>query len=483
MTLCQIDGCRSAAIVGGVKHVGGICGDLGVAGAQIINCRNDGVVRGTANVGGICGVNSGVLRGCRNGGAVMGSANSSRIGGLCGISYSEIADGYNTAAVSGRSNTGGLCGVISGMVSKYATLNGVYNPGAITGMSNCAAICGVTNAYCQLSDCYYLDTCSSVGIGYNQGAYITTGKSSAQFASGEVAYLLGAAFGQTLGAMPEPAPGFRTTVPDNTVYRLTYFNGAAIFATQYYNCGDAVTDPVTAGEIPPPTDESGYFAGWTDLPPTMPAYDIEVTALFAQLPGAPGGLTAIPGDGQVELTWSAPADNGGSAVLGYNIYREGEKVNAGLITALFYTDSGLTNGVTYSYEVAAVNAAGEGERAKLETTPAYSYQQRSLTDSDSSISVSGIIRRDSVLKAGDLKLHDKGECAACDEIRKHQNDDDYVFILAKEINLSHGFTGTLTITIEVGSRYNGQEVTILHCAGGELKTYSATASGAKSPSR
>ena len=204
-----------------------------------------------------------------------------------------------------------------------------------------------------------------------------------------------------------------------------------------------------------------------------------ISAVPRTVPGAPGNLTATPGDGQVELTWSEPADNGGSAILGYNVYRDGTKLNEDPLAALTYLDTGLTNGTSYEYTVAAVNVAGEGERAALATTPAYSYQQRTLTDSGSGISISGTIRRDSVLEVGDLMLHDEGECAACDEIRKYQNDDDYVFILGKEIILSHGFTGALTMTIEVGSRYNGRMVTILHCAGGELKTYTATVSGGK----
>ncbi len=54
-----------------------------------------------------------------------------------------------------------------------------------------------------------------------------------------------------------------------------------------------------------------------------------------------------------------------------------------------------------------------------------------------------------------------------------------MLLLGKDISLSHGFIGTLTMTIPVGAQYNGQTVTILHCAGETLQTYTATVAGGK----
>ena len=34
-------------------------------------------------------------------------------------------------------------------------------------------------------------------------------------------------------------------------------------------------------------------------------------------PDAPGGLSASPGNGQVTLSWGAPADNGGAPIVRY----------------------------------------------------------------------------------------------------------------------------------------------------------------------
>ncbi len=87
----------------------------------------------------------------------------------------------------------------------------------------------------------------------------------------------------------------------------------------------------------------------------------------ATVPSAPQGLTASPGDGQVVLAWSAPSSNGGSAITGYKIYRGttagGETLLTTVGSVLTFTDTGLTNGVTYYYKVSAVNGVGEGARS------------------------------------------------------------------------------------------------------------------------
>jgi len=81
-------------------------------------------------------------------------------------------------------------------------------------------------------------------------------------------------------------------------------------------------------------------------------------------PGSPNGLAASPGDGQVTLSWTVPGSNGGSGISGYEIYRGtspgGESsapVNASLVAGTSYIVTGLTDGTTYYFTVAAVNQA------------------------------------------------------------------------------------------------------------------------------
>jgi chitodextrinase len=74
----------------------------------------------------------------------------------------------------------------------------------------------------------------------------------------------------------------------------------------------------------------------------------------AVAPAVPVGFDAVAGDGSVSLTWVASSDNVG--VTGYEIRR-----NSALIATVpdpGYSDTGLTNGVLYSYEVRALDAAG-----------------------------------------------------------------------------------------------------------------------------
>ena len=99
------------------------------------------------------------------------------------------------------------------------------------------------------------------------------------------------------------------------------------------------------------------------------------TAPVATVPGAPTGLTATPGNGQVSLSWTAPASNGGSAISGYRIYRAtvaGAESYTGItVTGTSYTNTGLTNGTTYYYKVSAENDVGEGSlSAEASATPA-----------------------------------------------------------------------------------------------------------------
>jgi len=76
-------------------------------------------------------------------------------------------------------------------------------------------------------------------------------------------------------------------------------------------------------------------------------------------PAAPGGLAATSGNGQVTLSWTAS-----TGATSYNVYRgtatgaEGASPIATGITATTYINTGLTNGTTYFYKVAAVNAVG-----------------------------------------------------------------------------------------------------------------------------
>ena len=77
------------------------------------------------------------------------------------------------------------------------------------------------------------------------------------------------------------------------------------------------------------------------------------------VPGSPTHVNATAGNAAVALTWNAPSSNGGSAITGYVItFSRGSRINLANVTS--DTVKGLTNGVTYTFSVAAVNAVGTG---------------------------------------------------------------------------------------------------------------------------
>ena len=91
-------------------------------------------------------------------------------------------------------------------------------------------------------------------------------------------------------------------------------------------------------------------------------------------PGAPQSLTATAGDAAVVLTWSPPSSDGGSPITNYKVYRgtshNGETFLADAGPVLAYTDTSVTNGQTYYYEVTAENSVGEGPRSnEVSATP------------------------------------------------------------------------------------------------------------------
>ena len=95
----------------------------------------------------------------------------------------------------------------------------------------------------------------------------------------------------------------------------------------------------------------------------------QVSATPLGIPPVPTNLVATPGNAQVGLSWSAS-----SGATSYNVQRSttsgGPYTTIGSQTTTSYTDTGVTNGTTYYYVVAAVSTAGQSANSsQVSATP------------------------------------------------------------------------------------------------------------------
>ena len=167
------------------------------------------------------------------------------------------------------------------------------------------------------------------------------------------------------------------------------------------------------------------------------AYDIQVRASNAEgdgpwsgqitdvprtAPSQPQSLTLSAGDASVEASWSAPADDGGSALTGYRLrWRTGTEEWRSADTAddvTSYTATGLTNGDAWEFQVRAVNQAGAGDWSAAETaTPLAGAQALANAAADSqqapavATATPGIFLGTVRTGAAELSLRDSADAA------------------------------------------------------------------------
>ena len=138
-------------------------------------------------------------------------------------------------------------------------------------------------------------------------------------------------------------PNVKITIAGTTT---TYLDNGQVLNTNGVDGGHCLNGQFVSGRM----DESHPW--------------VQIGASSPVAPSAPQSLAATAGSGSVSLTWQPPANNGGATITGYNIYRgttpggEGSTPIATGVTGGSFTDTGLTNGTTYYYTVAAVNSAG-----------------------------------------------------------------------------------------------------------------------------
>ena len=181
-----------------------------------------------------------------------------------------------------------------------------------------------------------------------------------------------------------PAPTNLIAAPGDTVVILTWNTTDGADEYRVYRAESLVGDLVRIAEATTITEttytDTGLTNGATYYYSVRAANSAgespdsnEVTALVnPPLPAVPANLSATAGDSQVSLSWDA-ADNAAE----YRIYRANTTSGALTriddtitITETTYTDTGVSNNITYRYTVRAANVAGEsGDSDEVTVVP------------------------------------------------------------------------------------------------------------------
>jgi parallel beta-helix repeat protein len=153
-----------------------------------------------------------------------------------------------------------------------------------------------------------------------------------------------------------------------------------------YNKMDIYSGP-SQNEVGPDGFGDKPFSSGLDNPDKYP-----LMLPFGQsIPSAPRNLNGTSGDSFVNLIWSSPDLDDEYKLTGYKIYRASKYdifyVIAEVGDILFYNDTTLTNGLTYSYKIGAVCEGREGFlseefRATPYSVPSAPYNLKTETGLD-----------------------------------------------------------------------------------------------------
>ena len=308
-------------------------------------------------VGSLAGQNGGRIAAVSAKGTVVATTDSVflTVGGLVGrngitfVSGGTISASYADVTVPGSTNAtvGGLAGQNRGVREQEARIVASYATGDLTGSNTCCASGGL--------------------VGHNS----FDGRIQASYSTGSVA------------------------IPASNVGGLVGLNNAIVTDSYWDTTTSGQTTSAggvgkTTTELQSPTGYTGIYAEWNvdlngdgtgDDPwdfgtsSEYPVIDyVYVASAPVSPPGAPAIGTVTPGTGSLDISWTAPSSDGGSAITAYDLRHietsADETVDSNWTVVddvwttgggtLQHTLTGLTGGTQYDLQVRAANSAGDG---------------------------------------------------------------------------------------------------------------------------
>ena len=250
----------------GNGSVGGIVGNA--KGGSIKDCTNGCTIASTGNSnGGIVGYGKDVqITGCTNNGPLVAGVYQN--GGIAGtVEDSTIDRCVNNANITVADHAGGIAayntnGTVSNCLNKgnVSTSNAFYtytagivanNRGTGSVVKNClnlgtisgqggtgcrqnSIVCATDARGTRADNCYSINT-SGVSVGLADNSRNVTDE---ELRSGEVASLLGDAWGQNIGSDGSPVLDSNGSTK---VYAITIYNGTSIAETSYHNSSYSIS--------------------------------------------------------------------------------------------------------------------------------------------------------------------------------------------------------------------------------------------------
>ncbi len=409
--------------------VGGIAGwiyrgtiyNSHITGSSTITSAND--------VGGIVGgQDGGIIEQSSNAADVASSGSYGIAGGITGLGFFDgsergtIINSYNIGNITSgdNGNVGGIVGYI--WAETGDAIQNCYSVGTVNGGTDSllGGVAGYLGGDVNFENVYNLDTSAADSIGFDEDDgydYSSIGfsktadelKTQAIFIDWDFdntwtivdtdthrSYpYLTAIDGWIINAENE-APGYDLKEQSST-YIVTYdgnnnTGGTVPTDSNSYAQGDTVTVLDNTGNL----TKSGYeFTGWNtkadgtginrtagaifimgDDDVTLSARWTSVAVPSTTVPEQPTNVTAKAGNRQATITFTVPADDGGSPITGYIVTSNPDNITVvrtdaaitEVRTEAAITVDGLTNGRTYTFTVKAVNAVGSSPESAASNT-------------------------------------------------------------------------------------------------------------------